>query len=369
MEKSGVRTPGSGVHTRHGRRHIGGVIVLASALAVVAAACSSSSSSSSTSSSSGGSTSSAAASSLTHYSVTVGNAAATYAEAPYVAASKDGALTAQNITSKSILLSSSNTLLAALVSGGVDFGVTDSFAVMSAQQKGVPVVAVCGLYQGVPGLALVVSPSLMKSLDLTPGDVNGDLKKLKGQTIGVNAPTSTGGKILTGLEVSAGLGSSWVKEVSIGSSDDVEALAHGEIAGYFEDVPIPQESAANHSGVTAFTTASVPQLSDIQYDVLATSEKFLKSNPQEVKQFLTGVAVGEKDLSAKQPAALQQISGIFNTGLPASVIDDSATTGVQTNCSMPAADWANAASVSNKFGLASGTLSSSIVTASYQDGL
>ena len=67
-----------------------------------------------------------------------------------------------------MLLSSSNTLLAALVSGGVDVGVTDSFAVLAARAKGVPVVAVCGLYQGVPGLALVVRPSLMSSLISSP---------------------------------------------------------------------------------------------------------------------------------------------------------------------------------------------------------
>ena len=72
----------------------------------------------------------------------VGNAAATYAEAPFVVAEKNGALAAHGVTAKDTLLSSSNTLLAALVSGGVDFGVTDSFAVLAARAKGVPVVAV-----------------------------------------------------------------------------------------------------------------------------------------------------------------------------------------------------------------------------------
>ena len=85
------------------------------------------------------------------------------------------ALAAHGVTAKDTLLSSSNTLLAALVSGGVNFGVTDSFAVLAARAKGVPVVAVCGLYKGVPGLALVVRPSLMQSLGLQPGAVAADL--------------------------------------------------------------------------------------------------------------------------------------------------------------------------------------------------
>jgi NitT/TauT family transport system substrate-binding protein len=354
MKKPGVRPPRA---VRRTRRNLGGIAILSAALAVAGAACSSSAGSS------------AATTSKSHYSVTVGNAAATYAEAPFVVAEQNGGLTAAGVTAKDVLLSSSNTLLAALVSGGVNFGITDSFAVMSARAKGVPVVAVCGLYQGVPGLALVVSPSLMKSLGLQAGAVNADLNKLKGQTIGVNAPTSTGGKILTGLEGAAGLPSTWVKEVAIASSDDVEALQHGEIAGYFEDVPIPQESLADHSGVIAFDTSKVPELADIQYDVVATSENFLKQNPQEVKQFLTAVAGGETALSKKQPAALQAISGIFNNGLPPAVIDDSATTGVQTSCSMPAAGWQAAASVSNKWGLAKATLTPAAVSASYKSGL
>jgi NitT/TauT family transport system substrate-binding protein len=371
MKEPGVRPSGTGRRTR---RTAIGAASLCAALALAGTACSSASSSSSAAAPSSSSSSSpgdavAAATPQQHYSVTVGDAAATYAEAPYVVVEKNGQLAAHGITTKDVLLSSSNTLLAALVSGGIDFGMTNSFGVLAARAQGVPVVAVCGLYEGVPGLALVVSPSLMKSLNLVAGDVNGDLKKLKGQTIGVNSPTSTGGKVLTGLGEAAGLGSSWVKEVSIASADDVEALAHGEIAGYFEDVPIPQESLANHTGVIAFDTSKVPELSGIQYDVIATSESFLKSNPQEVKQFLTAVAEGQADLAAKQPAALQEIGGIFNQGLPASVIDDSATVGVDTSCSMPAAQWQAAASVLNKWGLASKTISPSAVSSAYQSGL
>jgi NitT/TauT family transport system substrate-binding protein len=370
MKEPGVRPSVTGRRTLRTRRTVIGAATLCAALALAGTACSSATSSSpaASSTSSPGSADPASAPQQ-HYSVTVGDAAATYAEAPYVVVEKNGQLAAHGISTKDVLLSSSNTLLAALVSGGIDFGMTNSFGVLAARAQGVPVVAVCGLYEGVPGLALVVSPSLMKSLNLVAGDVNGDLKKLKGQTIGVNSPTSTGGKVLTGLEEAAGLGSTDVKEVSIASADDVEALAHGEIAGYFEDVPIPQESLANHTGVIAFDTSKVPELSGIQYDVIATSENFLKSNPQEVKQFLSAVAEGQTALAAKQPAALQEIAGIFNQGLPASVIDDSATVGVDTNCSMPAAQWQAAASVLNKWGLASKTISPSAVSSAYQSGL
>jgi ABC-type nitrate/sulfonate/bicarbonate transport system substrate-binding protein len=356
MKQPIVRSPG---RSSRNRRTVIGAATLLTAVVVAGTACSSSPSSQS----------SAASTSQQHYNITVGDAAATYAEAPYVVVEKNGQLAAHDISTKDVLLSSSNTLLAALVSGGIDFGMTNSFGVLSARSKGVPVVAICGLYQGVPGLALVVSPKLMTSLNLVAGDVSGDLKKLQGQSIGVNSPTATGGKVLSGLEQDAGLPKGWVKEVTIASADDVEALAHGEIAGYFEDVPIPQESIANHTGVIAFDTSKVPELDGIQYDVIATSESFLQSHPQEVKQFLSAVASGQSALIQKQPTALKDIGGIFNQGLPPSVIDDAATVGVDKDCSMPAADWQAAASVMNKWSLASSTITSSDVSAAYKVGL
>jgi ABC-type nitrate/sulfonate/bicarbonate transport system substrate-binding protein len=362
MKQPIVRSPGRGSRNR---RTVIGATTLLTAVVIAGTACSSSPSSQGSAASASTSTST----SQQHYNITVGDAAATYAEAPYVVVEKNGQLAAHNITTKDVLLSSSNTLLAALVSGGIDFGMTNSFGVLSARSKGVPVVAVCGLYQGVPGLALVVSPKLMTSLNLVAGDVSGDLKKLQGQSIGVNSPTATGGKVLSGLEQDAGLPTGWVKEVTIASADDVEALAHGEIAGYFEDVPIPQESIANHTGVIAFDTSKVPELDGIQYDVIATSESFLQSHPQEVKQFLSAVAMGQSALIQKQPTALKDIGGIFNQGLPPSVIDDAATVGVDKNCGMPAADWQAAASVMNKWGLASSTITSSDISAAYKVGL
>src|ERR1700761_5309527 len=189
------------VRLRSRRQTAFAAVAITAGLTVMAAACASSSSGGSASSSSSSGSKSSGTTSTT--SVTLGNPAATYGEAAYVIADKQGYLAKNNVTSKSVLLSSSSTLLAALVSGGVDFGTTNGAAVLAARAKGVPVVAVCGLSSGVPGLALVVSPKLMKSLGLVPGDVNGDLKKLKGQTIAVNSPTSTGGRILTGLEEDA----------------------------------------------------------------------------------------------------------------------------------------------------------------------
>jgi ABC-type nitrate/sulfonate/bicarbonate transport system substrate-binding protein len=309
------------------------------------------------------------ASAQQHYNITVGQSSATYDGAPEKVVTANGQLAAHGITEKNVLLSSSSTVLAGLVSGGIDFGLTNSFSVLAARATGVPVVAVCGTYSGISGLALVVSSKLTKSLHLVPGDVNGDLRKLKGQNIGVSSPSSTGGKILTGLQEAAGLGPNWIKEVSISTSDSVTAVAHGEVAGFIGNVPNPQEAVAQHTGVIAFDMGQVPEFEGIQYDVIATSESFLKAHPQEVKAFLQVVAEGESDLAAKKPAALKAIAGIFNQGLPASVIDGAATTGVEQNCSMPSSGWKKSADVANKLGLSSKTVSPSEVSAAYHSGL
>jgi NitT/TauT family transport system substrate-binding protein len=349
-----VRRVGAARRTR--RTAIGAV--LSAGVVMAGTACSSSSSQGGTN-----------ASAPQHYNITVGQSSATYDGSPEKVVSQDGQFAAHGITEKNVLLSSSSTVLAGLVSGGVDFGLTNSFSVLAARATGVPVVAVCGTYKGISGLALVVSSKLTKSLHLVPGDVNGDLRKLKGQNIGVSSPTSTGGKVLTGLEKAAGLGTSWVKEVSISTSDSVTAVAHGEVAGFIGNVPNPQEAVAQHTGVIAFDMGQVPEFQGIQYDVIATSESFLKTHPQEVKAFLQVVAEGESDLAAKKPAALKAIAGTFSNGLPASVIDGAATTGVEQNCSMSSSAWQKSGQVLNKLGLATKTVSPSEVSAAYHSGL
>lgn len=340
------------------RRRIGVTASLAAGILVVAAACGSSSSQ-------GGAGGAAPA----HFTITVGQSSATYDGAPEKVVESNGDLKAKGITEKDVLLSSSNTLLAGIVSGGVDFGLTNAFSVLAARQTGVPVVAVCGTYAGIHGLALVVSSKLTKNLNLTEGDVNGDLKKLKGQPIGVSSPSSTGGKIVTGLLKSAGLAPNWVKLVSLSTNDSVSALQHGEIAGFIGNIPNPQQAVADGTGTIAFDMSQVPQLGAVQYDVIVTSEKFIKAHPAEVKAFLQVIGEGEADLAAKKPAAMKAISGIFNNGLPASVIDTAATTGVQKNCSMPASGWQAAATATNKYGLANKTVTPSQVTAAYKTGL
>jgi ABC-type nitrate/sulfonate/bicarbonate transport system substrate-binding protein len=344
-------------------------ITIAASLAAAVAGCSSGSSSGSTgSSSSSGSSSGGSTSSGSTTSVTLGNPAATYGEAAYVVADKRGYLAKNGISSKSVLLSSSSTLLAALVSGGVDFGTTNGAAVMAARAKGVPVVAVCGLSQGVPGLAMVVKPSLMKSLGLKSGDVSGDLKKLQGKTIGVNSPTATGGKILSGLIQDAGLPAGAIKETTVASSTMVAALQHGEIDGFFQDIPVPQQATGNGSGAIAFTTAQVPALSNIQYNVIATSESFLQNHADTVKKFLAGIKQGEAALAAKNQAALNDIGSIYS-GISPSVVQDAATTGLETNCTMPKSAWSALTSVATKWSLVPKSTTAAQVASAYKTGL
>ncbi len=113
------------------------------------------------------------------------------------------------------------------------------------------------------------------------------------------------------------------------------------------------KQAFSKAGITsppAFDTSAQPELADIQYDVLATSESYATSHPAAVRQFLQAVESGQTALSQKQPAALKDIANIYSSGLSPSVIDDSATAGVDTGCSMPAGDWQAAAAITNKWG-------------------
>lgn len=335
------------------------LIAIAASLAALSSGCGSSASA-------GTGTSGAANGGTT--SVKLGNPAATYGEAAYVVASTQGYLKKNGINASSVNLSSSSTLLAALVSGGVNFGTTNGLAVLTGRAQGVPVVAICGLSQGVPGLALVVTPSLMKSKNLVVGDVAGDLHKIKGVTVGVNSPTATGGRILAGLVKDAGLPADWIKEFTVSSSSMVTALQHGEIQAYFQDIPVPQESVKNGSGVIAFDTSKVPDLSDIQYNVIAASEQYVQSHKDTVEKFLAGIKQGEAALRAKDPAALKAISDIY-PGVDPSVVEDAATTGVSDNCQIPADAWNAMGALAGKYGITKSPPTADELAAAKVDGL
>ena len=146
------------------------------------------------------------------------------------------------------------------------------------------------------------------------------------------------------------------------------ALQHGEIDGFFQDIPVPQQALNNGSGAIAFTTAQVPALKDIQYNVIATSENYLKEHPATVKSFVAGIKQGEAALAAKNKDALNDIGSIY-TGISPSIVQNAATTGLETNCQMPPSAWSALSSVSIKWGLVPKSTTAADVTAAYKAGL
>jgi ABC-type nitrate/sulfonate/bicarbonate transport system substrate-binding protein len=131
---------------------------------------------------------------------------------------------------------------------------------------------------------------------------------------------------------------------------------------------VPQQSVKNGSGTIAFTTAQVPALKDIQYNVIATSESFLSSHAATVKKFLAAIKQGEAALAAKNTAALNDIGNIY-PGTDPSVVQNAATTGLQTNCQMPQSAWSALRSVSIKWGLVPKSTTAAQVAAAYKTGL
>ena len=102
--------------------------------------------------------------------------------------------------------------------------------------------------------------------------------------------------------------------------------------------------------------------------MLATSESYATSHPAAVRQFLQAVESGQTALSQKQPAALKDIANIYSSGLSPSVIDDSATAGVDTGCSMPCRGLAGGRGHHEQVGLAPAHITASDVSAAYKTG-
>jgi NitT/TauT family transport system substrate-binding protein len=354
----------STVRARRFGRYGPGVVAIA-AVSLLAACSSGGGSSSSPSAASG--TSSASAASTKTIDITVGDASGGIGNAPLWIGEALGYFKDEGINIHEVTLSSSSVAMPSLVSGSIDFAFADSLAVMTAVSQNLPVKASIGLTYGVPGFALVVSPQVFKSAGLVAGDVNGDLKKLAGKKIAVQATTSTSGHIIAGLLSDAGLPKTQFSYVTIPSSSEATSLAHGLIDGFFQNVPVPQEAVASGTGMVAFATSSVPRLQNVLYNTVVSSTKFLNSNPDGYARFKAAIVRAQKDLADKNPAAIKAVDAHLKN-IPLSTVNPYLSTGVDTDGSLPVDKFQAMVDAANAWKMTKAPLTSADVTASLFTG-
>lgn len=355
-----------GGYSRGYPRHRLRYVAAAGMLVAVATAAGCSSGSSSTASSAATSSASAAASSVKTTSITIALPVAEPVQAPVYLASALGYFSKEGINAHIIVLASDTAADAALVAGSVQYTSVNAVALITADEKGVPMQDFCTEYDG-PSWALAVSNSVLSSTHVTASTpLKQLLTALHGTKVAiVGTAVSAPGLILTGLLKQEGLPANWLSLVGVSASSDLtSAYTHGEVGAVFDTQPTPDQEVLDSGGKVVFNTTQLPALDQIPWEGLVGTRSYLSGNPTVDKEVCAAIGEADNYILKNPSAAASDLANTF-AGLSPSLLKESLVAYKWApNAGMTAAQWTASASLLEKYGLIS-PVSSSTLSGAY----
>jgi len=197
--------------------------------------------------------------------------------APLYVAEQKGFLDDENVKVQHVQLGGGSEAIQALIGGSVDLVATPFTSVAAAKAEGAPLVAFASFsnrYTSDVGIKADKAPA-------DDADWQTKIKALEGLKVGITSPGSGTDQTLRFLARKAGLDPD--EDMTIvatgGSSETVAAFSRGSIDAYLIGAPASDVAAAQGDGTMMLRLAegTVPDLSDILYGVVATSERGLKN--------------------------------------------------------------------------------------------
>ncbi|MFF4779231.1 ABC transporter substrate-binding protein [Microtetraspora fusca] len=200
--------------------------------------------------------------------------------AAYVA-DKKGYLKEEKINAKTVELGGGSETLQALAGGSIDAAATTFAAVVTAVNKGAPLVAIASTAnRNTADIGIRSDKAPAAGADLETA-----IRALKGLRVAVTSPGSGSDQTLRYLVKSSGLDPD--KDLSIvatgGASETVAAFARGSVDAFVIGPPASYIAAEQGDGEVALKLASgvAPSLDNLLYGTIVTSERTLaeKRNP------------------------------------------------------------------------------------------
>jgi len=196
--------------------------------------------------------------------------------APLYVAEQKGYLDEENVKVEHIQLGGGSEAIQALIGGSIDLVATPFASVAGARDEGAPLVAFASFSNR------NTADIGIKSADAPPADSDLETKiqALEGLKVGVTSPGSGSDQTLRYLAKQAGLDPD--EDMTIvatgGSSETIAAFSRGSIDAFLIGAPASDVAAAQGDGTLMIRLAegTVPELNDILYGVVATSEDTLK---------------------------------------------------------------------------------------------
>ena len=298
---------------RPGRRRLAryGLTVAAVAAVALAAACSSSSSSSS----SGSAAASGSGSGKSLTTLTLDAAFFGPVDVPLYYAEAKGYFAKQGLDVK-FVVASSNTQLASVLGGSVQFASSSPINVVNAAANGASLVNFMAVEVGYSE-DVIMSKSAYQAAGLTASSTaKQKIEALAGKKLGVISATGENAIIFKYLFHYAGIPLTKLDMVQLGTPQAIQAaLKDGDIAGANVGSPYPQESVSDGYAEYLFHAplSEISPMGSAITQTLSATQAYYNANQATIKKFLAGYDEGLKATFANPTAVATFVAGKYFT--------------------------------------------------------
>lgn len=205
--------------------------------------------------------------------------------------------------------------IAAIMGGSAEIGSVGFSQVLGARAKGGKIVAVAKLLSTVD-LQVVVSKEAAEKAGITAGmPIDEKIKRLKGMTIAITTPGSGTDLFLRSALLARGLKPDDNLKIQPmgGGAAMMAALQKHVIDGFVWGAPESLVAVDNGIGVSVINplTGELPELKDVPFLVLVTSENTLANKPKIVSAVVRGLTKGTEFLREHPDEARKLIRAHF----------------------------------------------------------
>lgn len=217
-------------------------------------------------------------------------------------AQAQGYFAKEGVNATDEVLGGSSTAFAALQSGGVQFVLASSTALMKAKAQGLPLQAVAALDHGV-SLQLLVSNDWVKAHSISASQpLDTVMKAMAGAKLGEISTTDF--DFFHYLMQAANVDPSKFTFINIKTqAAALAAIQHGEIDAFLLSPPSTYFAQSQGDAQIVATLHEVPQLANMAYDILVVDADYAKKNPGVVKSVATAFAMAD-NVMATNPASI-----------------------------------------------------------------
>jgi len=219
-----------------------------------------------------------------------GASTASLAALPWMVAIASGTFEDERIVLKTDVLAGALTMTA-VQGGAVDIGQVSIGEVFALKAAGQDITAIGIIGDRIPSIITLSNDAIKKSGVSPKASVADRVKGLKGLTLGVTSLTATTTRLVQAMLVENGLAADAVNFQAVPQAGLVNAMRAGQIDGFTLSPPdslVP--SIEGFGGVWInFAAGEYPPTVGPPVQVLVTTGRYLKANPDAVRRFLSAL--------------------------------------------------------------------------------